>query len=323
MDEAAGSGYTSVVLWLYRHLGICWTARTVRKGALGGHKHTIDCMRDQRALPLPVNKACLLGALIGGPDMRLARVIHDAGQPWSATAMAVAVALGKRRTVSRLCRAGCPHGQLAVVLAVVCGRRDLLDAMVATDDEIHRVVAILDQSHYCHHAHKRRYARIVCDAVTLGIRGRALAMAILGAYDTRALGIRPCRHHSHERLRSIDVVEPTIPFWGSSLWSARVSHSLTPHETVVHDLADKYRARDPNPFRNLAATLQDALLLGVDSVSPHRHGLDHHNAVQQPSTAGRAAKDMRDRESRARRRILPAATRSRKSPKDKRCMRKQ
>ncbi|AVK75154.1 F-box domain containing protein [Pandoravirus quercus] len=204
MDEAAGMGHTSVVLWLHRHLGIRWTANTIREAALGGHKHTIDCVRDQQALPLPVDESCLLAALIGGPGIQLAQAIHDAGQPWTATAMAVAVALGESRTISELQHAGCPHDDLAIVLAIVCGRRDLLDAMAVTDGEIQWTTFTLGHtSPYCQQMFVgRRCASVVCDALILGIRGRHLAEAILD----RVAWIRSCRHHHQLGMR--DTISP-------------------------------------------------------------------------------------------------------------------
>ncbi|AGO84679.1 F-box domain containing protein [Pandoravirus salinus] len=309
MDEAAGTGHTSVVLWLRRHLGIGWTVNTVRKAALGGRKHTIDCMRDQRALPLPVDRSCLLAALIGRPGIRFARtVVHGAGQPWTPAAMAVAVALGERRTVSALHHAGCPHNDLAVVLAIVCGRRDLLSAMAATCDEVAHAATALSHTPYCRQADASgRYASVVCDAAVLGIRGRHLAESILNAHSDCTPGIQSCRHH---RRAMWGVAAFSIIDFDRVLSPWDLIDDDTEHG-VVHDvgLCSRQSARDH---------AETHAMLGADPTlrGPHDRAIDwrltpHECALE------RIAKSMRDGESRARRRTPPAVVRQRAPPKDR------
>lgn len=305
MDEAAREGYTSVVLWLYRHLGISWTVRTVREAALGGHKHLIDCVHGSRSLPLPVNKACLLAALIGGRDARLAQTIRHAGQPWSPVVMAVAVALGKRRTVLELDAVGCPHGDLAVALAIVRDRWDLLSAMAATDDEIERAAAVLDYGPHCQHARAgRRYASVVCDAAVLGIRGRQLAKAILHVYDTRAMGIRCCRHHQPEVRAKIDATPPpNTSLWGPLLW-----FPVTHYATIRHHVQEACRARRADLFQTWAMNVHH--LAAAPSLPDTRNKHDDLGSgavIQRPPATEHIARAMRDRESRARRQGAPVA----------------
>lgn len=315
MDEAAGEGHTSVVLWLHRRLHIRWTSHTVRAAALGGHKHMIDCMRGQHSLPLPVNKACLLAALVGGRDMRIVHAIHEAGQPWAPLAMTVAVALGKRRNVLALHRAGCPRDGLAVALALATDRRDLLNAMEVTNDEIDRAMGALEAVPYCRQPHTRkRYAHIVCDAAVTGLRGRDLAMAILWTRDTRARGIRSCRHHSPWRCTSnvahsatvTATTTPGTPIWGPLLWSGFIM--------VDRHMSDIHRARrnDGSDRRQTIASMP-----ARDDLQAWMHNLHGQIADRQWASSDRVGRDWRGRESRAHGRHPVAAVRPRTSPKER------
>ncbi|AJF97557.1 F-box domain protein [Pandoravirus inopinatum] len=321
VDEAAAEGRTSVVLWLYRRLGIRWTAYTVRLAALGGHKHTIDCMRAQHSMPLPVDKACLLAALIGGPGIRLAQTIHDIGQPWTPMAMAVAVALGKRRAVLALHRAGCPHDDLAVMLALACNRQDLLDAMALTKDEILPATRALCFTPYCRQSHtRRRYAHIVCDAMILGTRGRALAMAILKARDARARGIQQCGHHSSRCRASVgvDTTTPGIPMWGPIMWSMFASIGPAPFVPPPHCALDKWHTRHVDSWQVPTDARQaSALAPPKDNLLAWTQSLHNRVNVQQPTPLDRIARDSRGCESQARRRRSLAAIRPRTSPKER------
>ncbi|AGO84724.1 F-box domain containing protein [Pandoravirus salinus] len=316
MDEAAGEGRTSVVLWLHRRLHIRWTSHTVRAAALGGHKHTIDCMRGQRSLPLPVNKACLLAALIGGPDMRIVDTIHEVGQPWAPLVMAVAVALGKRRKVSALHRAGCPHDGLAVALALATDRRDLLDVMAVPKDEIERATCALEAVPYCRQRHARkRYAHLVCDVAVQGLHGHDLARAILRTRDTRARGMQSCRHHSPWRCTSdtgdsaaATATAATIdaPIWGPLLWSGFIMaghYRSDTHHAQCSDRPDRRQTSPPASTR--------------DDLQAWMYNLHTQITDQQLTSLGRISRDSRDRESQARRRHPLPTVRPRTPPKER------
>ncbi|AJF97389.1 F-box domain protein [Pandoravirus inopinatum] len=269
MDEAARKGHTSLVLWLRTCLGIHWRTHTVRCAALAGRQHTIDHMLASQWF-LPVDEPCLVAALIGGQGLALARSIHRAGQPWTPMARAAAVALGDPSIVAQLNdqRRRRNGDDLAVTLAVACGRPDLLHAMRATTAEIahaHRVIARQKEWSDTPFDHQA-----LLDYATIrGLCGRDLAMMILIRFD---IGW---------------TLMPRLDDCGASLCKPVVDH----HQTAATAHSHTRRERDLQPPRGAPEPL-----------------LPPPDQVAQRATARRIRQKARDDEWRSHRRAMLRGT---------------